>query len=73
MPSIMLELSVLRSDVAGSGSVAKTETSICVRGLRSGGLRSGDEVKRFHDIMSQNNIRRLYSGMRLLYDKMLMQ
>lgn len=68
MPSIIFELVALSSDGAGSVLGGSTQTSICVRGLRS-----GDDIKKFHEVMSQSAIRRLYSGLWLSYDRTLIK
>ncbi len=68
LPSLIFELVALRSDDAGAASGRRLETSICVRGLSS-----DDDIKKFHEVMSKSAIRRLYSGMRLSYDKTLIR
>jgi len=70
MPSVIFELVALRSGSTGSGSDhdGKSGTSICVRGLHS-----DDDIKKFHEIMSVSAIRRLHAGLRLSYDKTLIQ
>ena len=68
VPSLIFELVALRSADAGAASGGKPETSICVRGLSS-----DDDIRKFHEVMSKSAIRRLYSGMRLSYDKTLIR
>lgn len=68
MPSIIFELVALRSDDTDSSSKRRPETSICIRGLSS-----EHDIRKFHEVMSRSAIRRLYSGLRLSYDKTLIQ
>ncbi len=68
VPSLIFELVALRSDDAGATTGGRPETSICVKGLSS-----DNQIKQFHEVMSKSAIRRLYSGMRLSYDKTLVQ
>jgi hypothetical protein len=67
MPSVIFELVAL-TDGPGPASSGKTQTSICVRGLRS-----EEDIKKFHEVMSQSVIRRRYSGLRLSYDRALVR
>jgi hypothetical protein len=68
MPSVIFELVALRSSGTGSSAGGRPQTSICVRGLHS-----EDDIRKFHAVMSRSAIRRLYSGLRLSYDKTLIQ
>ncbi|KXX80585.1 hypothetical protein MMYC01_202708 [Madurella mycetomatis] len=68
MPSVIFDLVALGSDGTDPASRGRSETSICVRGLHS-----EDDIKKFHTVMSRSAIRRLYSGLRLSYDKTLIQ
>jgi hypothetical protein len=68
MRSVIFELVALRSSGTGSSAGGRPQTSICVRGLHS-----EDDIRKFHAAMSRSAIRRLYSGLRLSYDKTLIQ
>jgi hypothetical protein len=68
MPSLIFELVALESDGTRLAARAAPTTSICVRGLLS-----HNDIRKFHQAMSQSAIRRLYQGMRLSYDKTLIE
>jgi len=73
MPSMRFELVVLRKDGAkqqGSGATThgriEGTTSICIRGLQT-----DKDIQEFHRVMSRDFVRRLYPGLRLSYDRSL--
>ncbi|KAK3903214.1 hypothetical protein C8A05DRAFT_43509 [Staphylotrichum tortipilum] len=68
MPPLIFELVELKSDGTRLAATATPTTSICVKGLHS-----DDAIGKFHQAMSRSAIRRLYQGMRLSYDRTLIE
>ncbi len=68
MPYVVFYLVSLRADSRRSALGKTPTTSICVRGLRS-----DDEIRTFHQAMSRSATRRLYRGVRLSYERSLIE